>query len=154
MIYTARFAHLARKPNLNVGAVVRKGDLIGIMGSTGASEADHLHFDATEGNNTHRYSLGEIALGKPKASPRETFRFINKWIFGVYPVVTTGYADADYQKQYNKYHLAVDLVPEDRKETKDHYEIRWPIDAPGRVGAILENDPGYGNAAQIAYEAP
>lgn len=152
MIYTARFAHLAARPNLNVGAVVSKGDLIGIMGSTGASEAVHLHYDVTEGHNANRYSLADIAKGKPRPAPREALRFLNRLLFGVYPVVTTGYGDAEYKAQYGKDHFALDVVPEDRKEDDDHFDIRWPITSPGRVAAIYENDPGYGFAALVAYE--
>lgn len=49
---TARYLHLANPSNLSVGDVVREGDTIGIMGSTGYSTGDHLHIDFQRGGVT------------------------------------------------------------------------------------------------------
>lgn len=43
--YLHRYCHLKEKSNLRVGDTINQGDLIGIMGSTGNSTGNHLHFD-------------------------------------------------------------------------------------------------------------
>jgi hypothetical protein len=43
----SRYLHLNEKPNLYIGQRVQKGEKIGIMGSTGKSTGNHLHFDLT-----------------------------------------------------------------------------------------------------------
>lgn len=49
---TARYLHLASLPSFNVGDVVKEGQIIGIMGSTGKSTGDHLHIDFQRGGAT------------------------------------------------------------------------------------------------------
>lgn len=41
---TSTYCHLSRVENLAVGTPVQPGDIIGYMGSTGASTGPHLHF--------------------------------------------------------------------------------------------------------------
>ncbi len=41
----SRYFHLASPPALKVGTVVRRGEQIGVMGSTGSSTGVHLHFE-------------------------------------------------------------------------------------------------------------
>ena len=49
---TARYLHLASPSSLNVGDVVKEGEKIGTMGSTGISTGDHLHIDFQRGGVT------------------------------------------------------------------------------------------------------
>lgn len=49
--YTARYLHLAYASDLKVGDVVRAGQQIGIMGTTGYSTGVHLHFELSYGHN-------------------------------------------------------------------------------------------------------
>ena len=49
--YTTYYAHLsAYAPGLQVGSVVRRGDEIGAVGSTGRSTGPHLHFELRKNN--------------------------------------------------------------------------------------------------------
>lgn len=49
---TARYLHMAAPSTLSVGDVVREGQTVGIMGSTGVSTGDHLHIDFKRGGTT------------------------------------------------------------------------------------------------------
>lgn len=151
-IFTVRFAHLAEKPALKLGQVVRAGDFIGTMGATGSADGAHLHLDVVRGLQAHRYNLAAIEAGTPAADPRQAALFVDDGLFGTEPEITTGYADPGYLADYKKLHLAFDLVPKNRR--RENYGIRWNCSAPGRVVAILENDPGYGHCVSIAYEVP
>lgn len=48
---SSRYFHLMQQSSLNVGDVVRKGDIIGKMGNTGPSQGTHLHLEVTQHNN-------------------------------------------------------------------------------------------------------
>ena len=152
MIYTSRFAHLA-ETSLRPGQVIKRGDIIGIMGNTGASAGAHLHLDVVEKLQAGRYNLADIAMGRPMPSAKQCVYFVDDELFGIKPVVTTYYADPEYYHARAKLHCGFDLVPEDRHTSQKHFIIRWNRSMPGRVVKIIENDPGYGNCAQIAYEA-
>ena len=43
--YLHRYCHLKEQSNLKVGNTIKRGDIIGIMGSTGNSTGNHLHLD-------------------------------------------------------------------------------------------------------------
>ena len=151
-MFTVRYAHLEARPPLRVGQVIRRGDLIGTMGATGSADGAHLHLDAVRGLQAHRYNLAAIEAGAPAADPRQAALFVDDELFGTEPEITAGYADPGYLADYGKLHLAFDLVPKNRK--RENYGIRWNRSAPGRVVAILKDDPGYGHCVSIAYEVP
>ncbi len=44
----SRYLHLNSKSSLKIGDNIKKGELIGIMGTTGNSTGNHLHFDLTK----------------------------------------------------------------------------------------------------------
>jgi murein DD-endopeptidase MepM/ murein hydrolase activator NlpD len=51
--YQTYYAHLSViKPEIKVGARVARGDVIGLVGSTGHSTAPHLHFETRK---DHKY---------------------------------------------------------------------------------------------------
>lgn len=49
--YSTLYAHMRSKPLLDPGDKVRKGEVIGYMGSTGISTSSHLHYEIRLGNN-------------------------------------------------------------------------------------------------------
>lgn len=44
----SRYLHLNSRSPLQVGTKVKKGEMVGIMGTTGRSTGNHLHFDLTK----------------------------------------------------------------------------------------------------------
>jgi hypothetical protein len=153
MIYTVRYAHLAERPLFPVGKIIRRGDVVGTMGSTGKSTGAHLHIDCVEGMHTSRYTLADIEKGKPLPAARQLNLFIDKELFDIKPEITTYYCDYRYQIAFGKIHPAYDLVPIDRNVTKQHHNIRWNRSMPGRVTHILDDPAGYGHCLYIAFDA-
>jgi murein DD-endopeptidase MepM/ murein hydrolase activator NlpD len=50
--YTTYYAHMSKfMPETKVGATVPRGQVIGLVGSTGRSTAPHLHFEVRQNNN-------------------------------------------------------------------------------------------------------
>ena len=154
MKYTVRFAHLASAPKLKIGDEVIRGQVIGIMGSTGKSTAPHVHLDVVEGEQRGSYALFEIEQDTPKAAPpRQALYFVDNELFGIDPVITTYYADPEYFKTYTKVHLGFDVVPIDRHASKEHFNIHWPRSKVGKVIAVSYDPNSYGHCISICYEA-
>ena len=49
-IITSLYAHLANRPCVELGEMVKKGQIIGNVGSTGTSTSPHLHFEVRVDN--------------------------------------------------------------------------------------------------------
>ena len=152
MKYTVRFAHLS-EVLVSVGDPILKGRKIGVMGNTGVGTGAHLHLDVTKGANRSRYTLADMMAGKPEHCKKQAEYFIDRDLFKIAPVITTPYLDPEYKKQFGKDHPAVDVVPEDRHTTQDHYGIYWNRTKLGLVVRVDHDDPGYGNCVYIVYEA-
>ncbi|MFJ7728293.1 murein hydrolase activator EnvC family protein [Neobacillus sp. NPDC097160] len=62
-VYTTVYAHMSSRIASN-GAVVKKGQQIGVMGNTGASEGQHLHFELHKGPWTQdkRYAIDPVGI--------------------------------------------------------------------------------------------
>lgn len=43
--YQSRYGHLAQKPNLEKGQILKEGEVFGIMGATGGAKGAHLHYE-------------------------------------------------------------------------------------------------------------
>lgn len=152
MKYTVRYAHLESKPKLKVGDMLKRGDIIGIMGTTGDSTAPHLHIDVVEDEQLGPYKLVDLSNGNKVSSSNQLFYFIDKELFGIDPVVTTQYDDPEYLIKYGKLHRGYDVVPKDRKETKEHYAIHWNRSKVGTVSLVVDDPKGYGNCIYITFE--
>jgi hypothetical protein len=152
MKYTVRYAHLENKPKWKVGDILRRGDIVGIMGTTGQSTAIHLHIDCVEGEQKKPYKLVDLSNGNKTSSSHELFFFIDSELFGVPPVITTQYDDPEYLITYGKLHRGYDVVPKDRKETKEHYAIHWNRSRIGIVSLVVDDPKGYGNCIYITFE--
>jgi murein DD-endopeptidase MepM/ murein hydrolase activator NlpD len=153
MILTARYAHLDSLPRWKVGEEINENTIIGRMGNSGQSTAAHLHLDLTRGENAGMYSLHDIEAEKPAAAPvKQLLYFLDDDMFSVPLVVTTAYAELDYYLQTRKVHHGFDLVPVDRRVTKDHYDIHWNRSMPGRVIRVANDPYGYGYHICIAFE--
>ncbi|WP_160722665.1 murein hydrolase activator EnvC family protein [Bacillus sp. USDA818B3_A] len=62
-VYTTVYAHMSTRLVGN-GAVVKKGQQIGVMGNTGASHGQHLHFELHKGPWTQdkRYAISPVGI--------------------------------------------------------------------------------------------
>ncbi len=151
MKYTYRFAHLEKKPDYNVGHIFKPNEIIGFMGNTGQSTGAHLHIDCARGEITSPFSLSDFEE-KIKPEPRQLLYMIDEGLFGVPPVITTGYADPEYFKIYKKVHYGFDVVPFNRKISKENYKIRWNRSMNGKVVLIVDDEKGYGHCVYVITE--
>ena len=152
MTYTVRYAHLRSLPIWQVGDNVKRGVIIGKMGSTGQSTGSHLHIDCVEGEQVSLWRLHEYEDRTVESSHRQIQYFIDKELFDCEPYITTTYNDLNYFKLLNKCHLGYDVVPMDRKKTDKHFDIHWNRSHNGKVCAVGK-DSGYGNYIMITFEA-
>ena len=152
MTYTVRFCHLLERPRWSVGQVVKMGDKIGTMGSSGQSNAAHLHIDCAEGKHSTAYTLADMENGSPRPSPRQLNHFIDQDLFGIEPFITSYYADPEYQRALLKVHCGYDVVPVDRHKTKIHHGIRWNRSMNGIVTRVGMDPKGYGHHIYIAFD--
>jgi hypothetical protein len=152
MTYTVRFCHLLERPKLMVGSIVKPGDKVGVMGTSGQSTAPHLHIDCAEGKHATSYTLADMENGTPKPSPRQLNYFIDKDLFGIEPFITSYYADPEYQRALLKVHCGYDVVPMDRHKTTTHHVIRWNRSMPGIVTRVTFDPKGYGHHVYIAFD--
>ena len=151
--YTVRFAHLKETPIPKVGDIIYRGDKVGRMGSTGQSTANHLHIDVIETLQNKIIRLKEIGYEKEKYKPNieQLNYFIDDELFGIKPIITTYFYDPEYKVKYKKDHPGYDLIPIDRHDTDEHFNIYWNR---SKTGIILDVnfDAGYGNYILIGFE--
>ena len=78
--------------------------------------------------------------------------FIDDELFGIKPIITTYFYDPAYKIKYKKDHPGYDIIPIDRHDTDEHFNIYWNR---SKTGVILAKgfDAGYGNYILIGFEA-
>jgi hypothetical protein len=152
--YTVRYAHLEKESDKNIGEILKTGDIFGKMGNTGQSTAKHVHTDCIEGEVKHLYHQSDLYKKKYTPSPEQLIYFmVDNGLFGVKPVITTGYADVSYFITYKKVHYGYDVVPTDRHRTEDHHYLKWNRSNDGKVVAKGYDKKGYGHWINICFEA-
>lgn len=157
MRYTAKFAHLENLPALKEGQIIKKGDKIGRMGSTGRSSAPHLHVDLRKGLHGRIWRLSDIEIDNDHAE--QSANLINYILFGIEPHITTFYCDPTYNDGRGNwiFHPGYDVVPINRHKTKKHYDIFWPFEIPGQTLKVSRDfddlTKGYGYYTLIGYGA-
>ncbi len=152
MFYTVRYTHLEYYPRLQLGELITSGDKIGRMGNTGASLGNHLHIDCIRGRTSSIWHLYEMENGTLEPAPRQLNYFIDNELFKTDYHITTYYNDPEYQKELKKIHPAYDIVPVNRKQTTDNYDIFWNRSMKGEVLKV-GNDRDYGFYAIIGFDA-
>lgn len=151
MVYTVRFAHLANAPKWKPGDTIKRGDIVGTMGTSGQSTAFHLHIDCAHEKQTKLFRLVDYDVSI-KPAPRQLLYFIDNDLFGVEPVITTPYAELEYFTTRGKVHHGFDVVPIDRKTTKKHFDIHWNRSAVGTVVAVFDEPKSYGHCIYVTFE--
>lgn len=146
--YTVRFAHLRYPCPFRTGDEITRGDLLGVMGNTGQSTGNHIHIDVVRGRVTRMYHMHDITPMNLEPDFKQLTYFIDEELGGPFRVTTYAY---DYRYKFNdgewKPHPGYDIVLE-----RSIPRIYWNRSMPGEV-LRKGFDPGYGNFAQIGFEA-
>ncbi len=157
MIYTARYAHLEAKPKHRPGQAVQPEQKIGRMGTSGQSTAKHLHFDLIQGVKPDRvYRLRELHnfIHDLPALMKQHAYFLDVGMFRTFLFIPTYFGDPNYYNADDEYkfHPGYDLVPHDRHDTTEHFDIYWNRTFPGLVTDVGYDEIGYGHYITIQFE--
>ena len=148
LLYTVRFAHLKKPSPLGLGSTVKRGDVVGIMGSSGQSTGAHLHIDCVQGKQGSMYRLNDIHANDPMANFEQLALFIDKELgAGPFRVTTNVY---DYRYIINgkwKPHPGYDVVVATPSRL-----LYWNRSMDGSV-TFKGYDRGYGNYVCITFRA-
>ena len=154
--YTCRHGHLESLPDWKVGDLIFQGDKIGRMGTSGQSVFPHDHIDVIEGHINKIIRLKKIGYEPEhiyKPNIKQLNFFIDYELFKFEIVITTPFYDPEYKILWKKDHPAYDVVPKDRKKTKDHFDIYWNRSKTGVILGLGFDDGGYGYYILIGFEA-
>jgi hypothetical protein len=119
------------------------GTKIGIMDGKGGVPK-HVHVDIGLGINRVQ-NLTKLTTGEIEADEKLVYEFCNWNLFRFEPVITTYFMEPGYKEGPGKgikEHPALDIVPEDRHETDEHFDIYWPLDCDFEVISVGEYSDG------------
>lgn len=68
-----RYAHMREQPSWKIGATVKRGEVIGIMGNTGGSFGEHMHIEITKWVGDLHLHMSYYALRKGYYTIEEAF---------------------------------------------------------------------------------
>lgn len=151
MRYTALFGHLESESSFKKGQEVFRTDTVGKMGSTGKSNANHLHFGLRKGIHPKLFRMADIVTDDDLLT--QAHYFIDNELFDFDYVMTSSWGDPRYTSEGHWiFHKGYDLVPADRHLTTDHFYIHWNRSATGLVLDKGFDPNGYGHYILISYE--
>lgn len=144
--YQTRYAH-QKYLNVKVGQAVKKGDILGYMGTTGNSTGNHVHFEVRiNGNTVNPYDY--VFNGKTINSTADytgviTYQvFTNKWLPEVNKCDNT---DNGYAGNYGQAITSFRCKPQNGEIIYEAHELggNW-------IGAVNSKDYSSGNEKSFA----
>jgi hypothetical protein len=150
MIYTVRYAHLKHIPHFPIETIIKPQDMIGIMGNTGKSTADHLHIDTIISSRVRPWRQLDMERRNLLPAPKQLNFFIDAALFNQPLVITSYYCDPIYMDRFGILHFGYDVRPKYFNSDTD-YTIYWNRSFTGKVIAV-GFDNGYGNYIHIEFE--
>lgn len=115
-MFSVVYSHLS-KILVKEGDVLKYGDKIGIMGTSGLSDGDHLHVGVVEGARNRLWRLDDMARNNPKPNKVESDWIVkhDDLFMGQDGVmrknrITTDWNSPGYYKDYGQWHPAYDVV--------------------------------------------
>jgi hypothetical protein len=125
---TGRLGHL-EKVYVTSGKV-KRGQKIARMGNTGQSNGSHLDLAFIYGEHDF-FTYLQIEKGEFIPCEKILYDFISNDLFKIEPFITTTYKEEGYKITYANglyEHYGVDVVPINRKQTTDNFDIYAPFD--------------------------
>ena len=122
---TFRFCH-QHPAYLKIGDKGGKGTKIFRMGKEGTNAA-HVHVDVGIGH--HKQMSRSMLSNRIIVPDRDLlYSLVSDDLFGVRPIITTHFMDPTYKPRFGVDHPGLDLVPFNRHQTDENYEVYWPLD--------------------------
>lgn len=153
VIYSTLYAHMS-SVNVKAGQLVKYGDRIGIMGTTGFSSGPHLHIGTVTGDYMNLWRLGDMNSGRVKANKTESAFFTQgDDLFTSQDgtkrgtIIQTDWLSSYYYSKYGVNHPAYDLISTGGGALP---YILWNRSHVGKVVKVAW-DGAYGNYAIIQH---
>jgi murein DD-endopeptidase MepM/ murein hydrolase activator NlpD len=147
MFYYARFGHMKELPHYKVGDKIERGNIVGIMGSTGKSTGPHVHLDLIQKEPNGMYRMADVPnyITDLDGLMRQYKYFVDNELFDCKIVITTYFGDPDYLEPW-EFHPGYDVIPAETNKKN----IYWNRSQTGTV-FMIGTDIGYGNYIVIRY---
>lgn len=102
------YAHLAQTPITYVGQYVRRGDPIGVVGTTGNSTGNHCHFEVLYGKPPTWRSY--VTRGLSLQSVAKMYQDPSVWLSDALPFARSGVGYKFLQSANGIFHPGIDLT--------------------------------------------